>query len=116
AAWLPMGSAVHAAVEAWEKSGRALTVEEAQAVFREEYAKEVSKYTETTPNFDYWFASGPYRAPEDLPRRFDLGHEHVERYIEWALSHPNEKVWTAPGYNDERCGDTHVEGCGCRPP
>lgn len=118
AAWLPMGSAVHAAAEAWEKSGRTMTVAEAQDVFREEYANEVSKYTEVTPNFDWWFASGPYKAEDDLPRRYDLGLEHVERYIEWALAHPDEKVWIAPGYIDPRCesGVDHADDCDCREP
>src|SRR5262249_30789572 len=37
AAWLPQGSAVYEAAEAWERSGRTMSVEQAQDVFRESY-------------------------------------------------------------------------------
>lgn len=94
AAWLPMGSAVHEGIEMYEKSGRTMTREEAQDVVREAYAREVSKYTDETPNLNYWFSSGPYRAEDDLPRRYDLALEHIVRYIDWVEKHQDEKVWT----------------------
>ncbi|QKT07917.1 PD-(D/E)XK nuclease family protein [Gordonia sp. X0973] len=102
AAWLPMGSAVHEGVERWEKSGRTMSREEAEAVVATSYDREVSKYTAETPNFDWWQSSGPYRATDDLPRRFDLAREHINRYIDWAEKHPNERMWeTPPGWCDE---------------
>lgn len=95
AAWLPMGTAVHEAVEKWELSGRTMTLEEAQQVFRESYAAETNRLLGDTPNALYWFASGPYKGPADIKRRWKLGHEHVERYIRWYTEkHPEEKPFT----------------------
>lgn len=96
AAWLPQGSAVHEAAEMWERSGRSMTLEEAQDVFRESYEREVSKYTENTPNFDYWFASGPYKGEADIERRYGIGLGQVEKYIDWYTAHPDEVIWVSP--------------------
>jgi len=96
AAWLPQGSAVHAAIEAWERSGRSMSLEAAQAVFRVEYSREVASYTKITPNFEWWSKSGPYGGKKDLARRFEIGMEQVEKYIRWATNHPYEVVWISP--------------------
>jgi putative RecB family exonuclease len=90
AAWLPMGTAVHSAVEAWELSGRVMTPEEALQAFRDAYRASTDSLLETTPNPRFWFASGPYKGPEDIARRFKLGQEHVLRYIAWYKKHPTE--------------------------
>jgi putative RecB family exonuclease len=99
AAWLPQGSAVHTVAECIELAklaGTPLTLEEAQDVFREEYAKEVGQYTEITPNFDWWFASGPYRGAQDVERRYNIGLEQVEKLMAWTDNHPEEVIWIAP--------------------
>lgn len=99
AAWLPQGSAVHTVFEhvrLRELAGNPMSLEEAQDLFREEYAKEVEGYTEVTPNFEYWFASGPYRGEVDVERRYDIGLEQVEKFIGWTDSHPEEVIWIAP--------------------
>lgn len=96
AAWLPQGSAVHVAAEKWELSGRTMTLEEAQDVYRDSYAEEVAKYTEITPRFDYWYWSGPYDGETDIERRFSIGLEQVEKYIRWYTEHPDEVIWIAP--------------------
>lgn len=93
AAWLPQGTAVHEAAEMYEKSGRSMTLEQAQDVFRESYSREVGKYAEITPNFDYWARSGPYAGEADLERRFNLGLEQVGKYLEWYEKHPEEVIW-----------------------
>ncbi len=90
AAWLPMGTAVHSAVEAWELSGRVMTLEEAQQAFRDAYRASTDLLLATTPNPAYWFRSGPYKGPEDITRRYRLGLEHVERYIAWYTKHPED--------------------------
>lgn len=95
AAWLPHGTAVHAAIEAWEKSGRTMSLEATQQVFREEYAKGINELCERTPNFNYWFSSGPYRGEADAERRFGIGLAMVEKYIKWATGHPEEVIWVA---------------------
>lgn len=90
AAWLPMGTAVHSAAEAWELSGRVMTLEEAQEAFRVAYRASTDALLEETPNAKFWFSSGPYKGPEDIVRRFKLGQEHIARYIAWYEKHPNE--------------------------
>ena len=96
AAWLSQGTAVHAALEAWERSGREMSLEQMQEVFAEEYAKSNAEMTEHTPNFDYWFASGPYKGEVDLERRYGIGLEQCEKLIEWYTKHPEEKIWVTP--------------------
>lgn len=96
AAWLAQGSAVHAVLEARERSGREMSLEEAQELFKEEYAKEANEALAITPNTDWWSASGPYRGDEDLERRFHIGLEQIEKYFAWTDAHPEEEIWTAP--------------------
>jgi putative RecB family exonuclease len=96
AAWLPQGSAVHEAAEAYERSGRTMSIEEAQDVFRASYAEHVNTYCESAPNFDSWFKSGPYGGELDIERRFDIGLEQVAKYVRWYEDHPNEVIWIAP--------------------
>lgn len=95
AAWLAQGSAVHVAAEKYELSGREMTLEEMQDVFRESYVEEVAKYTEETPNFEYWFASGPYGGEADIERRHGIGLEQCGKYIRWYEEHPGEVIWVS---------------------
>jgi putative RecB family exonuclease len=96
AAWLAQGSAVHEAAEAYEKSGRTMSLEAMQDVFRESYQKHINEACEVTPNFNYWFASGPYAGETDVERRFGLGLDQCEKYIRWYQNHPDEVVWVSP--------------------
>ncbi|CAM4518933.1 PD-(D/E)XK nuclease family protein [Nocardia ninae] len=96
AAWLSQGTAFHEAAEAYERSGRAMTVPEMQEVFRESYAHETNKMADETPNLAYWFSSGPYAGPQDIERRYGIGLEQVERYPAWYEKHPNEVIWIDP--------------------
>lgn len=97
AAWLPQGTAVHKAAEEYERSGRLMPLDEAQDVFRESYAEEVNRYCEGTPNFDYWFASGPYKGEADIERRYGIGLGQVENYLNYYQGKGNrEWIWTAP--------------------
>ncbi len=97
AAWLPQGTAVHEAAEAWERSGRTMTLEAVQQVFAEAYAREVNKLCEDSPNFRVWFRSGPYDGEQDVERRFLLGLEQIRRYVEYYTEkHPEEVIWITP--------------------
>ncbi|AJD82490.1 Cas4 exonuclease [Mycobacterium phage Sheen] len=96
AAWTAQGSAVHEAIEAWEKSGREMSLQAVQQVFLTSYIKYINESCETTPNFQWWFASGPYDALKDIPRRQALGMDQCERYINWAQRHTEEKIWVTP--------------------
>ncbi|MGW1740007.1 RecB family exonuclease [Nocardia sp. NPDC001965] len=93
AAWLAQGSAVHKAVEETELHD--LPLEAAEDVFRESYSDEVGKYTEATPNFNYWSRSGPYAGEADIERRYGLGLEQVGRYFSWREKHPEDVIWIA---------------------
>ncbi|ANU79405.1 Cas4 exonuclease [Mycobacterium phage BuzzBuzz] len=99
AAWLPQGSAVHTVLEEYrrrELDGDPMSLEEAQEMFKEEYAKEVSQYTDVTPNFDWWFRSGRYDGASDLERRWHIGLEQIEKFFAWTEGHPEEVIWIAP--------------------
>jgi putative RecB family exonuclease len=100
AAWLPMGTAVHSAAEAWELSDRVMTPEEALQVFRDQYRASTDLLLETTPNPKFWFSSGPYKGPEDIARRYKIGQEHVERYIAWYKKHPDEKPFVPSTFGE----------------
>lgn len=96
AAWLSQGTAVHAALEAWERSNRTMTVEAVQDVFRTEYEASIAEQAEVTPNTEYWFASGPYRGAVDIERRYGIGLEQCEKLMAWYDKHPEETVWITP--------------------
>ena len=98
AAWSPQGSGVHEAAEAWEKSSRTMTLEEAQEVFLESYARHINGLAEKTPNFRMWFRSGGFRrtVEQDIERRCGIGLEQVEKYIRYSLEHPDEAPAVMP--------------------
>ena len=98
AAWLPQGTAVHAVAESCEKrihSGDPMSLEEAQEMFREEYAKSVNELADLTPNLEWWFWSGPYSGERDIERRFQIGLEQVEKFLAWRES-PGQTIWVTP--------------------
>jgi putative RecB family exonuclease len=96
AAWLAQGSAVHEAAEYWERSGRTATLEEVQEHYTESYERHINEALATTPNFQFWFASGPYRGEEDTSRRYLIGLEQVEKYLAWYAKWPEQAIWIAP--------------------
>lgn len=97
AAWLPQGLAVHEAAEWWEKTGRKGSLDQMKQVFRESYNRHTMRLLETTPNADFWFASGRYEGPEDIMRRAGLGLEQVERYYNYYVNQkPGQMIWMTP--------------------
>jgi putative RecB family exonuclease len=97
AAWFPQGLAVHEAVEAYERSERTMSLDEVQDVYRASYQKHTNRMCAETPNFDYWFRSGPYRGKEDVERRYKLGLEQVERYLAYCAGKGlKEVIWITP--------------------
>lgn len=96
AAWLPQGSAEHTVFELVARGDFSMSLEEAQALFTQEYSKEVAEYTKITPNFEWWSKSGPYGGKRDLERRYKLGLEQIERFYAWWEKTPHEVIWTTP--------------------
>ncbi|QDK03512.1 Cas4 exonuclease [Mycobacterium phage PainterBoy] len=133
AAWLPQGTAFHTVAEHIEKSlaeGRLVGLEEAQELFKEEYSKDIGALCEETPNFDWWFHSGPYNGERDIERRYHIGLEQVEKFMNWR-SIKGQEIWWTPGITDPRCVVSdeanftipaapeeriiHRSECGCEP-
>ena len=96
AAWLAQGSAVHEAAEAYEKSGRTMSLKAMQDVFIDSYASYINESLATTPNMDFWFASGPYKGDVDIERRFGIGLDQCRVYREYYESCPAEVLWLTP--------------------
>ncbi|AGK87547.1 exonuclease [Mycobacterium phage HINdeR] len=96
AAWTAQGSAVHEAIEAWENSHRTMSLQAMQQVFLTSYKKYINASCEITPNFQWWFASGPYDALKDIPRRMEIGLGQCEKYINWVQKHTEEVIWFTP--------------------
>lgn len=93
AAWFPMGTAVHHAAEQWEKSGRSASRAEVDAWFCAEYDRDVSEYLTTSPAAESWSSSGRYRGPEDIERRYAVGREHAQRYVDYYEEHTDQVLW-----------------------
>jgi putative RecB family exonuclease len=95
AAWSPQGTGVHKVGEEYERSGRTLTLEQAFEIFDESYMEEINKLTAETPNFKMWFRSGGWRrsVEDDIERRWGIGYEQVEKYIDYYKERPEEKVF-----------------------
>lgn len=96
ASWLEMGTAVHEACELWERSGRIATVETAESWFREAYTRDLNVSLTETPNLAFWESSGPYKGEADALRRYTVGLEHVNRYIDYYTAKPEEVIWVTP--------------------
>lgn len=96
AAWLAQGVADHEAFEEYERSERTMTLGQMEAVFSEAYDREINKACEDEPDFDTWFASGPYGGRVDTERRYQLGMDQLDRYRAWYEKHPEEVIWIAP--------------------
>lgn len=82
AAWFATGLGVHSAVEAYEKGEADHTnmLRVAQDAFR----RDIDARLVDTPNASFWQASGPYKGPEDITRRYnDLGR-HLNNYLQVA--------------------------------
>lgn len=103
AAWLYQGTALHAADEFWDRSGRTAPPEAVHAEFDRVYAEETNQALSEVPNAAYWFKSGRYGGAEDIPRRHEIGHQQVDKLLAYYAANPDEKPWITPA------GDLAVE-------
>lgn len=98
AAWLPQGTAFHAVAEEYERrlgGSQPMDLAEAKAMFAEVYSRTIGELCEETPNFEWWFWSGPYSGERDVERRFQIGLEQVEKFVAWRES-PGQTIWVTP--------------------
>lgn len=91
AAWFPQGTALHEAIEKYWKSEQTMTPADVHDAFEEAYNREVTRLSQDTPNWAFWFRSGPYDGERDIPRRRAIGHEQVDKYLRWVEDHPSIK-------------------------
>lgn len=109
AAWLPQGTAVHTAAEAFEKSSRLMTPDQLSEVYTEAYDAESNKFCAVWPDIDSWSASGPYPAREDITRRHGIGLQMVDKYVEWTRKNPAYVPYVI-GPNGERAIELDLTG------
>lgn len=95
AAWLAQGTAVHAAAEMWEKTGRTAPLDDVNDVFDSVYQKEIEESLEVAPMAD-WFGSGPYGPESDIERRYGIGRSQVSKYLDYYYTVPEEVIWLSP--------------------
>jgi putative RecB family exonuclease len=95
AAWLPQGTAVHAAWEAWEKSGRTLTTEKILEVYYAVFDAEMDKLKEKQPDLKQWLVVGRTKIENDIANRRERGAEQAIRFIERIKDEP-WKPWELP--------------------
>ncbi|MBB5123206.1 hypothetical protein AF335_33125 [Streptomyces eurocidicus] len=94
AAWSHHGTAFHSAAEAFELSGRTLTVKDVVELFSDSYSASVSASLAKEPNTDRWLSANG-TGSEDIARRYHLGQAQTARYVEWAQEHQPE-IWATP--------------------
>jgi putative RecB family exonuclease len=95
-AWRPHGTALHAAAEFWERSGRTASRADVEERFTEVYKAEINAELERVPNLNYWAWSGEVNGEDDIPRRLALGLAQVGAYIDYYRVNPDQKPWATP--------------------
>ncbi|MFF1450153.1 RecB family exonuclease [Streptomyces sp. NPDC058274] len=95
AAWSNHGTAFHSAAEAFERSDRTMSAEEAVQVFSDEYAALTNAALDKESDTDRWLAAGRYTGGEDIERRYILGQEQTAYYVEWAKENGPD-IWKTP--------------------
>lgn len=99
AAWLVQGTAVHAAIEAYELSYRALTAGEAASVFQAKYEQGIAELLEVEPDPDRWLTGNARtKGSLDISRRQDAGEQQVRDYIAAMPASPFTVWEIMPGY------------------
>lgn len=89
-AWAPQGTAFHTGMETWEKSGRALTVDEVVDISVTEYDRLISEQREQYPEDRDWLTGGRTAPSADITRRRDRVASQVRGYIAYSLEHEAE--------------------------
>lgn len=95
AAWLPQGTGVHKAYEAWELAGRDMTVEEVTDVYYRTYDEEIEKYKEQQPDLSKWLSVGRTSVQNDIVNRRERGAVQTATFIIRCVSEP-WKPWELP--------------------
>lgn len=84
ASWFHMGSAAHHSIEAYENSGRELSVEDAIKGFEDKYDLLVAADLAKWPDWDAWLTGGRKGGEADMRDRRVIGAYQVADYIRYA--------------------------------
>lgn len=90
AGWFIQGTAVHAAIEGYERSGRSMYVDEAANLFYWYWDNELEQAREKQPSDSMWIKGGRGSVQNDLERRHALGQQQVRDYIN---ANPVDGLW-----------------------
>lgn len=94
AAWSHQGTAVHSAVEAYERSGRVLSEDQAANVFSVEYAAATKRALAGEPRLHRWMTAGT-DGQSDIEARYILGMDQTREYVRWAEEN-KPSIWKGP--------------------
>ncbi|MFF4529246.1 PD-(D/E)XK nuclease family protein [Streptomyces sp. NPDC001407] len=95
AAWFHHGTAVHSAIEEYERSGRSMDVEAAVGVFERSYDALVEEAQARQPDYGMWMAGGRTKPQTDIRNRRKAGADQVRSYLDWAED-DDSSIWTTP--------------------
>ena len=84
AGWLTQGTAAHAALEEWERSGRTISEHDLHDIYLTSYRTEANKLVEQFPEEGAWMTGGRKRGFDDLTEREERGWWQVQDYVAWA--------------------------------
>ncbi|MFE7113923.1 PD-(D/E)XK nuclease family protein [Streptomyces sp. NPDC057654] len=95
AGWFVQGTAVHAAVEKYELSGRTLSTADTLAHYHATWDAEMAAGLAAQPDLTRWRTGGFKSAARDIEDRRALGDHQVNDYIAYTQE-CNERIWTTP--------------------
>ncbi|MEO3857467.1 PD-(D/E)XK nuclease family protein [Acrocarpospora sp. B8E8] len=92
AAWFIHGSAVHEAVEKWERSRRNASLEAVYDWFDESWTREYQNAADIEPDFGRWVHLGRSTVERDLEARYQRALDQLTDYIHVSLSDPYQPL------------------------
>ncbi|XMN06939.1 RecB family exonuclease [Streptomyces griseobrunneus] len=95
AAWSNQGTAFHESCEAFERSGRKMSSEEAVELYSTTYTALTNEALDKESNLARWMTAGNVDGETDMVNRHTLGRSQVARYVEWARE-TGPVIWKAP--------------------
>lgn len=96
AGWAIQGLAIHAALEAYEKSRRQMPAGEVQEVFRHHWQNLLSEADATGFPREKWLAGGRKSPEQDLADRYEDGQRQVADYIRYCQEDDRLRPYETP--------------------
>ncbi|WP_176611770.1 PD-(D/E)XK nuclease family protein [Actinomadura sp. WMMB 499] len=81
AVWFIQGTAVHEAIELYERSFRTASADDALARFELTWTRELTAAQEEQPDEAMWMVGGRRSLTTDITKRRDMGAQQVRDYI-----------------------------------